>query len=71
MEVSYKNSKLKKIFTEHKVAIKYFGGNSKFAEKLFSRINAMEQASCLKDIIVNMPQFHFHNLKGNLDFFFN
>lgn len=35
------------------------------AISLMSRINAIEQASVIKDIIV-IPSFHFHNLKGNL-----
>ncbi len=70
MEISYKDNKLRKVCTEYKIAIKFFGGNSKYAKKLFSRINAIEQATNLKDIILNMPQFHFHKLKGNYEGFF-
>ena len=39
------------------------------AISLMSRINAIEQASVIKDIIV-IPSFHFHNLKGNLKSYF-
>ena len=39
------------------------------ANKLMSRINAIEQASVIKDIIV-MPTFRFHKLKGYLDGYF-
>jgi len=70
VEISYKDNKLRKVCTEYKLAIKFFGGNRKYAEKLFSRINAIEQATNLKDIILYMPQFHFHKLKGNYEGFF-
>ena len=32
---------------------------------MLGRINAIEQAEVIKDIIV-MPQFHFHNLQGKM-----
>ncbi|MBO4415149.1 MAG: type II toxin-antitoxin system RelE/ParE family toxin [Lachnospiraceae bacterium] len=39
------------------------------AISLFSRINAIEQAVVIKDIIV-MPTFRFHQLKGKLKGYF-
>ena len=47
-----------------RAALKLFGGNKKLAHSLMARINALEQASIIKDIIV-MPTFHFHTLIGN------
>jgi len=70
VEIIFKNKKIKKICTEYKSAVKFFGGNRKYAEKLFSRMNAIEMASCLKDIILNMPNFHFHKLMGNYEGYF-
>ena len=34
-----------------------------------ARINAVEQADVIKDIIV-IPQFHFHSLQGRMKGFF-
>ena len=36
---------------------------------MLARINAMEQAAVIKDIIV-MPAFRFHKLQGNRDGYF-
>lgn len=47
-----------------KAAAKLFGGDKKLALSLMARINALEQASVIKDIVI-MPTFHFHNLKGD------
>ncbi len=41
-----------------------FGGDIVLATSLLSRINALEGAGTIKDIIVQ-PHFHFHNLNGN------
>lgn len=46
-----------------------FGGNAALATSLFARINAMLQASVIKDIVM-MQTFHFHKLSGNMDGFF-
>ena len=46
-----------------KEALKLFGGDKKIAMSLMARINAIEQAEVIKDIIM-MPTFRFHNLKG-------
>lgn len=65
MKIKYANEKLEQQCTNIKAAIKLFGGDKKLAISLLSRINAIEAASVIKDIIV-IPQFHFHGLKGNM-----
>ena len=69
MKIVYSNNKVKQQCTDIKTAAKLFGGDRKMAISLMSRINAIEQASVIKDIIV-IPSFHFHNLKGNLKSYF-
>lgn len=63
MEIAYESPKVEKQCTSLKEAKKLFGGDAKLAEKLFARINALKQASTLKDIVVQ-PQFHFHKLSN-------
>ena len=69
MQLLYNNSKVQKQCTDLKTAKKLFGGNAALATSLFARINAMLQASVIKDIVM-MPTFHFHKLSGNMDGFF-
>ena len=64
MQLLYNNSKVQKQCTDLKIAKKLFGGNAALATSLFARINAMQQASVIKDIVM-MPTFHFHKLSGN------
>ena len=66
MEIHYANSKIEKQCTSLKEAEKLFGGNKALATSLLSRINAIERADVIKDIIL-MPPFHFHDLRGKLD----
>ena len=61
MQIAYKNSTTKKQCTDLKYAKKKF--NTDVAEKLFSRINFIEQAGCFADIINNLS-FRFHGLSG-------
>lgn len=61
MEIVYASEKLKEQCTTLPAAKKLLGGNVKLATKLLSRVNALEQAPTLKDIVVQ-PQFRFHNL---------
>lgn len=58
MQLLYNNSKVQKQCTDLKTAKKLFGGNAALATSLFARINAMQQASVIKDIVM-MPTFHF------------
>ena len=63
MKIYYSNNKVEKQCTDLKTAIKLFGGDKNMAVSLMSRINAIEQAIVIKDIIV-MSTFRFHQLKG-------
>lgn len=65
MKIIYSNDKVKLQCTSLKAAVKLFGGDKALAVSLLSRINAIEQASVIKDIVM-MPTFRFHNLKGKL-----
>lgn len=69
MKIDYANEKVKLQCTCLKAATKLFGGDKNLAISLHSRINAIESANTIKDIIVT-PQFHFHSLKGNLKDYF-
>ena len=69
MKILYANTKTEKQCSSLKEATKLFGGDKILARSLLARINAVEQADVIKDIIV-MPSFRFHNLKGKLDGFF-
>lgn len=69
MDIIYANEKVKSQCTSLKAATKLFGGNKELAVSLMSRINAIEQATVIKDIILMRP-FRFHGLKGNLKGFF-
>lgn len=69
MELIYSKTKVEKICKNYNEAKKYFGGNEQLARSLIARINALQQADTIKDI-VNQAPFRFHNLKGNLDGYF-
>jgi len=68
--IKYLNKKVEKQCTNLKEAKKLFGGSEIMAESLFSRVNAIKQATVLKDITA-LPNFRFHNLKGKLDGLFS
>lgn len=61
MKVVYTTEKVENLCENLNVAKKFFGGNTKLAESLMARINALKQADTIKDIIVQ-PAFHFHKL---------
>ena len=69
MRIVYSNNKIEKQCNNLKEATKLFGGDKRLAISLLARINAIEQADVIKDIIM-MPTFRFHNLKGKLDGYF-
>ena len=69
MKIVYANKKTEKQCTDLKCATKLFGGNKVLAISLHARINAIEQAEVINDIIVN-KHFRFHNLKGERNGFF-
>lgn len=61
MEIIYHSERLEKQCTDLNRAKSMFGGQMKLAVSLLARINALEQAETLKDIVV-MPTFRFNNL---------
>lgn len=65
MKINYTNHRVERQCTNLKEALKLFGGDKRMALSLMARINAIEAADVIKDIIV-MPTFHFHNLEGNM-----
>jgi len=46
-----------------KAANKLFGGDAVLARSLLARVNALQAAETIKDIIVQ-PTFHFHKLEN-------
>ncbi len=64
MKIEYKSVKLQKICTSLSAAKKLFGGNNGLALSLLARINSIEIADHIKEIIV-LPYMHFHSLKGD------
>jgi len=63
MELVYKTEKVHKLCESKRAATKFFGGKEILAISLQARINAMQNAITIKDIIVQKP-FHFHQLKN-------
>lgn len=66
MKINYANDKIELYCTSLKAATKFFGGDKNLAISLLGRINAIERAEIIKDIIV-MPPFRFHSLRGDLE----
>ena len=64
MKIIYANEETERQCTSKKDAMKLFGGNSLLVQRLFHRIEMIEQAEVIKDIIVFYP-FHFHKLTGS------
>lgn len=52
MKVEYGSGKVKEQCTDIRKATRLFGGDRALALKLLSRINALEQATVIQDIIV-------------------
>lgn len=69
VKIKYTNSTVQKQCTSMKAARKLFGGNEQLARSLHARINSLENAKCIKDIIVQ-PVLHFHKLQGKEEGFF-
>lgn len=65
MELVYASDKVRIRCTSVKAAKKLFGGNAELVKSLFARINALQMADTIMDIIVQ-PTFHFHKL-GNMN----
>ncbi len=69
MRLLYASEKVQRQCTDLKTAKKIFGGSDIMARSLLARINALNQAEVIKDIIM-MPTFHFHNLHGDMKGYF-
>jgi proteic killer suppression protein len=69
VKINYENNTVKFQCTSVKAATKLFGGDKNLTTSLLARINAIEKAEVLKDIIA-MPPFHFHNLHGKMQGYF-
>ena len=65
MELVYASDKVRIQCTSVKAAKKLFGENAELVKSLFARINALQMADTIMDIIVQ-PTFHFHKL-GNMN----
>lgn len=63
MGLVYASEKIKAWCTSVKAAKKLFHGDAALSLSLLSRINALQNADNLKDIIVQ-PAFHFHKLEN-------
>lgn len=73
MKLVFSSDKVEAQCRNLKDAKKLFGGNEALAISLLARINALEQAPIIRDVIVQ-SSFHFHKLKSkkgrDLDGFF-
>lgn len=73
LELVYTSEKIEIQCTKLEAAKKLFCGDAVLARSLLARINALENADTIKDIIIQ-PTFHFHNLSNkygrNLEGFF-
>ena len=63
MEIQYADEKLQEQCTSLKAARKLFGGDNAHAVSLLARVNALQSAETIKDIIVQ-PHFRFHKLEN-------
>lgn len=63
MELIYATEKVRRLCQSTNTAAKLFGGKKELAISLAARINALQSAVNIKDIIVQKP-FHFHQLKN-------
>lgn len=69
MKIVYSNKKVEQQCTSLKAATLLFGGDKKLALCLHSRINEIERAVFIKDLIL-LPPLRFHNLHGKLKHLF-
>ena len=69
LKIEYKNDKVKGQCTSIKAAKKLFGGDEVLSTCLHSRVNALENADTLRDIIMQ-TRFRFHELRGKLKGYF-
>ena len=74
MKIEYASTKVEAQCTSLKEARQLFGGDNGLAVSLMSRINSINSAETIKDIVL-LPPLHFHALKNkdgkNLDGYFD
>lgn len=63
MELEYASDKVREQCISVKAAKKLFAGDTVLTRNLLARINALENAETIKDIIVQ-PSFRFHKLEN-------
>lgn len=63
MELVYASAAVETLCTSAKAAYKLFGGDKALADSLLARINALESADTIKDIMAH-PTFHFRKLQN-------
>jgi len=64
MDVQFKNSKMKKVFEDHKLLTREYGAQQ--SKEIIQRINEFTAAENLYDIL-KIPQARLHSLTGNLN----
>ncbi len=69
MKVVYADAEVEMQCTSLKAAKKLFGGDEKLARSLLARVNTLNNAEVIKDIIVLRP-LRFHKLKGREEGYF-
>ena len=63
MELVYETEEIERLCTSSKAAKKFFGGDENLSRKLLARINSLEQAATIKDIVLQQ-NLRFHSLKN-------
>ena len=63
MEIEYSSEEVKSQCESVKAAKKLFGGDAQLVSKLMSRVEALQAAETLKDIVIQ-KQFRFHKLEN-------
>ncbi len=69
MKLIYADSKTEEYCTSIRAAMKLFGGDKSLVKSFFSRIDALEAADEITDIIA-LPTYHFHKLQGDREGYF-
>ncbi|MCR5416744.1 MAG: hypothetical protein K6E79_08105 [Pseudobutyrivibrio sp.] len=69
MELIYSDKRIKEVCTDTRAATKLFGGNKQLAIKLHARVNQLEEAVILRDIIT-IKNLRFHALHGDREGYF-
>lgn len=63
LKINYQNKSVEKICCDKEEAKKFFDGKANLATSLMARMNVLDAAQCLHDVVVQR-QFRFHKLKN-------